>query len=43
MDKSDKTASLHKRINMNIWKVIEGKNQKYVVVCGTVLFMEVYL
>jgi hypothetical protein len=39
MDKSDKTASLHKRLNRNIWKVFKGKNPKYVVVCGHVFFM----
>jgi hypothetical protein len=40
MDKSDKTASLPKSINLNTWSVNKGKNKKYVVVCGAVLYME---
>ncbi len=40
MDKSDRTTSLNKSTNLNLWSVIRGKNKKFLVVCGAVLYME---
>lgn len=40
MDKFDKTASLNKSTNLNLWSVVRGKNKRYVVVCSAVLYME---